>query len=279
MAVNSVSYRANLGSANTDRNPSPNIWHDCPWLEIAEGETPGVLFYEDFVSFPITPATTEGNWGSYAQFSSTGGTITAGTGQGGEAIFASDGDNEGASFRSLATPFKITRALKKLWFECRIKTSTIADTKHGFFVGLTDNTAFTATVPIAADGTLADLNLVGFHRLEGDGDYVDSRYRADGVTAVTVGADAQVLVADTYVKLGFVFEPNTDSHVFSTTNQNILSFYGNNLRLADRKQIPSAAGTDFPNDVAMGVAFAVLNATGSTPGNTTVDWIRCAQLL
>ena len=285
MTVKSVFYRGNLGSARTDRAPSPNIWGDCPWLDIVEGKTAGVAFFDDFLAIPKTPATTEGNWSQYAQFSSTGGTITAGTGQGGEAVFGSDGDDEGASIRTLATPFKITRALKKLWFEARVKSSTITDTKHGFFLGLMADAALTATVPLTAAGALADTNLVGFHRLEGDGDAIDTVYKADGVTAVTVGADAVTIAADTYVKLGMVFETQyPDPFVHSvdpatTANTHLLTFYANNLRLASYKQIPSAAGTDFPNDVGLGLVFAVLNATATTPGTSTIDWWRAAQLI
>lgn len=285
MAVKTIVSRGNLSAAHSSSNRlwSPNIWHDCPWVAIREGTVAGVAFEDDFASFPKTPATTEGNWGQYAQFSSTGGTITAGTGQGGEAVFASDDDNEGASIRTLSTPFKIIRTAKKFWFEARVKVSTIADTKFGMFLGLMQNVALTATVPIAADGTLADTNLVGFHRLEGDGDYVDTVYKADGVTAVTVGTDAKVLVADTYVKLGMVFEPAADPLIHDPAqtgvNKYVLSFYADNLKLADHKQIPSAAGTDFPNDVSMGLVFAVLNAAGSSPGNATIDGWRAAQLL
>ena len=47
--------------------------------------------------------------------------------------------------------------------------------------------------------------------------------------------------------------------------------------LPDTKAIPSAAGTDFPNDVRLGWCVAVQNATGTTPGSTDLDWIRCAQ--
>lgn len=283
MAVKTIRPKLNRGSANTDRNPSPNIWGDCPWEAILAGQIDGVTFFDDFLSFPKTPATTEGNWSQYAQFSSTGGTITAGTGVGGEAIFASDDDNEGASIRTLATPFKIIRtAGYKFWFEARVKTSTITDTKHGFFLGLMENAALTATVPIAAAGTLADQNFVGFHRLEGDGDALDTVYKADGVTQVTVGTDAVTLVADTYVKVGMVFDTAEDPLVHDTSNagsnRGVLSFYLNNLRLTDTKQIPTAAGTDFPNDVGLGLVFAVLNATGTTPGNSTIDWWKAAQV-
>lgn len=273
--ANTVDWKKN-GAVDTTRGPSPAIWADCPIKDIIENPGIGVFFRDDFTSFPITPPTTEGNWGQYAMFSSTGGTATAGTGQGGELVIGSDGDNEGVSLRTVSTPFKITRGLKKLWFECRIKFSDIADTKNGLFVGLRENAALDATHPIAAAGTLADENFVGFHRLEGDGDQIDTVYKANGVTQVTVQADAlaSALVADTYVKLGLIFEPEND---LAGTNR--IVFFNNNLRMTTSYNLASGAGTDFPNDVGLGLVLAMLNATASSPGTNVIDWWQAAQLL
>lgn len=284
MSVKSIQVRGNLGSAQTDRAPSRGVWHDCPWGDITEGVIPGVVFWDDFVSMPKTPGTTEGNWGSYTQFSSTGGTITAGTGQGGEAIFAVDDDDEAISIRTLATPFLISRSSKKFWFETRVKLSTIQNTTFEFFVGMMENAALSATVPIASTaGALANQNLVGFYRTESDGDAINTTYRANGVAQVTVGTGEVVPEADTYMKLGMVFEPNVDATIqdptLSTNNKYILSFYLNGIRLSSYKQIPSSSGTDFPNDVGLGFVLAVRNAAGSSPGNATIDWVRIAQLL
>jgi hypothetical protein len=132
---------------------------------------------------------------------------------------------------------------------------------------MADN-ALTATVPITAAGAIADVNIVGFHRLEGDGDQFDTIYKADGVTQVTVQADAAVIVADTWVKLGMVFDPSNNS----------LSFYRNGVKLSTTYTVVAAAGTDFPNDVRLGFVIAVLNATASTPGSSEIDWVRIAQL-
>jgi hypothetical protein len=275
VSANTIEYKKNL-SADTSRGPSPNIWADCPWEDLVENPGLGVTFFDDFMNFPITPPTTEGNWGPYAVFTDTGGTVANVAEQGGAVAFGSDGDNEGASIRTVASPFKISQTTGKFWFEARVKSSTIADTKHGIFLGLMESTPLTAIVPITAAGALADKNLVGFLRNEGDGDMFDTVYKADGVTAVTVQADAVTLVADTYVKIGMVYEQRNDPQ---TGFSYVLSFYANNLKLASYKRIPSAAGTDFPNDITMGPVFAVLNATASTPGTSTIDWWRGAQLL
>lgn len=287
MPVHGIDVRGNLGSAITDRKPSPNIWHDCPWEDLMSGRENGVYFWDDFMSFVKTPATTEGNWAAehgYAQFSGTGGVITAGTGMGGEIVIGSDDDNEGVALRTLATPFKIIRTGKKFWFETRCKLSTIGNTTFEFFIGLMEDAVLTATVPITATAaTLADQNLVGFYRTETTGAAVATTYKANGVTAVTVAAAEIVPVADTYMKLGMVFDPLPDGlmsdSTLAGTNKYILSFYLNNLRLASTKQIPTAAGTDFPNDVGLGLVLAVRNAAGSSPGTATIDWWKAAQLI
>jgi hypothetical protein len=278
MATNFISPANNGTSNTTAREWSPNIWHDCPWASIREGVIPGLAWEFNFGLMRTSAdiAAAEAYWAHDLKvFGSTGGSIAVGDEYGGSATFAADGDNEGVGLGWMGYPLQIDRGKGKLWFEVHLKTSTITDTKHGFFVGLIDSSALSATVPIAAAGTLADENFVGFHRLEGDGDKLDTVYKANGVTQVTVGTDAVTLVADTYKKVGMKFEPGVDPISGGT---NYLSFYADNLRLADDKEIPSGDGTDFPNDVRLGFVFALLNATGSTPGSTTLACARVAQL-
>lgn len=280
MAVETVKF----AYASTDRSPSWAVWRKCPWNNLMDGSVEGAWFWDDFLSFNITPATTEGNWGAgnnYAQFSSTGGTIANDvTELGGAVAIGSDGDNEGTSFRTLGVPFKISQSTKRFWFEARILTSTITDAKHNIFLGLMQDVALTATVPITAAGALADTNLVGFQRPESarstagtGGAIMNTVYKADGVTAVTVQTDAVALVASTYTKLGITYEPTGDK-----AGNFALKFWQDGTQLSTVKLIPSAAGTDFPNDINLGLVFAVLNATGTTPGTSSIDWWRAAQL-
>src|SRR5256885_1716916 len=95
----------------------------------------GVQFWDDFTNFPITPPTTEGNWGNYSAFTSTGGAIVPDDTIGGGVKISSDDDNEGASFRTFGTPFKISQSTKRFWFESRVKVSTIADTTFNVLLG------------------------------------------------------------------------------------------------------------------------------------------------
>lgn len=265
-------------SGDTRRGPSPIIWARENWLDLLDDPSRGIAFWDDFASFPKTPPTTEGNWGQYAAFSDTGGTMTNGdtaTSLGGSVAIGSDGDNEGASFRTLATPFRIDRNQQQFCFECRIKTSTIADTKHNILIGLMEDAALTAISPITAAGAIADVNLVGFRRTEAasGGAIMNTVYKANGITAVTLQSVAGGFVADTYTKLGMKYYPRGHK----SGNNFWLAFFQDGVELATGYQIVTGQGTDFPNDVPMGLFFAVLNATASTPGTSTIDWWRASQ--
>jgi hypothetical protein len=275
----------NRGSRNTSRAASPQIWGGAydpiPWESTRNGEVDGSTFFIDFDGFKTSANinAAEAYWDAGLKaFGDNGGFITAVDQIGGAVKLGSDGDNEGASIAQMEQPFQISRSYGNLSFEARIKASTIADTKNGFFIGLADSTALTATVPITAAGAIADLNIVGFHRLEGDGDQLDCIYKANGVTQVTVQTDAlgvaplsSALVADTYVKVGMRYYPN-----HYQLGKYWLAFFIDNIYVAG-VQVASADGTDFPNDVRLGFVFATLNATASTPGDNTIDWARVGQ--
>ena len=289
MSVKTIRPAGNLGTAQVDNNWSAGIWHDFMLFSVQDGEFPGKVFEFNFDTMPKTPATTEGNFGLFTQFSDLGGFINPTPNAPGGWTLGSDGDNEGVFVRSRATPFKISRTAKKLWFEARIKASTVADAKNSIILGLMQDVALTATMPLTAAGVLADTNFVGFQRpdtartVAGTGGAVfNTIYKADGVAAVHVGLAAVTVAADTYVKLGMVYEPGIDSTVADVSRTGLgvynLKFFANGIQLAAYKQIPLPAGTDFPNDVQLGFVFGVLNATATAPGDASIDRVRIAQM-
>lgn len=272
---------AAYNAMNTERGLSPALWADFPISDIQQGLRPGCFFFDDFLTSAFTVPTSEANCGIYKGFSSTGGVMTqssdstAANNAFGAIALGSDGDDEGASIATVPLPFKLTGPQAtaaarsgKFVFECRVKVSSIADTISDCFIGLMDQATLTATVPITATaGTLADENLVGFHRLGTDGDYWDVKYKADGQTVVTHHSDAQVIVADTYLKLGMIYDPLTT----------VLSFFGNGLSLGTGYTLVATAGNPFPNDVQMGLVAATLNAAAGSP-TFTLDWWAAGQL-
>lgn len=261
-------------AGDLSRSPSGSLWHQVD----ADGQRSGIWreYWNGFdgqegadgTALPTSPAIYRGG----IVFTDTGGTFThvMTSGEEGDLIVSSDAADEGASFTQGSEPFAIIQDAGELIFEARFKVSTIANDGLNTFAGLIEAITQSATVPIVAGPTeavpLSDNNLVGFSQNEVDGDQLNTVYKANGITLVTVKADAQTLVADTYIKPGMVFNRNGD---------NYLRFYINGVELPDKKFIPSAAGTDFPNDVQLGVVYAVLNDT--TIGNTHFSWIRCAQ--
>jgi hypothetical protein len=259
------------GPATGDISPYPSagLWGQVD----ADMNRPGRWMHQwaDLEDLPYTAEaipTTDDPYHGVRIFTSTGGTFTQVDLEGGIRRLSSDGDDEGASVSRGIYPFKIIQNTGELIFEARIRTSTIANTKHGIFVGLIEDVAPTAILPIAAAGTLSDNNLVGFHRLEADGDKLDTVYKANGVTQVSVETDAFTLVADAWTKVGMWF---------NRLGTNVLEFLVNGVPLATTLAIPSGAGDDFPNDVQLGWIVAVLNATATTPGQTDLDWVRVAQ--
>lgn len=274
-AANTVAY----GGLNSNKGKSPGLWGGCPIADILEGKDPstnGIFTHLDFRRFKTSANVnaTVAYWDQGCNlYGSDGAALAVLDEINGGLTISSDGDNEGVAIQQVCLPFQISRAHKRLWFEARVKFSTIADTKFGAFIGLGDAMTIGATVPIAAAGTLADENLVGWHRLEGDGDAADTVYKANTVTQVSVQTDAATLVADTWIKLGFLWDSADKA------GPNILSFYADGVRCSTTYTMASADGTDFPNDVRLAPLIALLNATATTPGSMSISDLWCAQLL
>lgn len=276
------------GSADTGRGPSDGIWADCPWLEMLRDPGKGLTWYEEFMQFAPTASTSggtvtekNGGWSTFLSQNATIANISTPTAiaqQGGQITLTSTGDNDGITLCSLTTPFLLTAGSTvptgKLWFEARLKSSTITDTKHGIWFGLLESLTPTAILPIADAGTLADKNFIGFHRLEGDGDQFDFVWKADGQTQQSLITDmiSGGLVADTYVKLGFVYDP-------SAPNTKKIKVFINGVPQTTYGTNTQMTAATFPSDICLGPALCIKLATASTPGTTTFDWLRCGQLI
>jgi hypothetical protein len=262
-------------TTDTSRYPSTNLWHQVD----ADMQRRGIwrdywwdgsgMLGADVAALPTTVAAYMGG----LVFTSTGGTFThvQTAGEEGDVKVSSDGANEGANFSQGTEPFTIVKNAGELVFECRFKVSAVTNTTLNTLIGLMETHTQSATVPIPAAPTealpISDNNFVGFNQNEVDGDQLNTIYKADGQTLVTLKADAHTLVADTYVKTGMVFNRNND---------NILRWHIDGFELPDTQVIPAATAANFPDDVQLGVVFAVLNGA-TTTGVDHLSWIRCAQ--
>lgn len=273
-----VTYGPGNIAADTTRKPSSSIWHDCPIQEIRAGFVDGYMIEDDFMELPVTAVTTQATAGKYKASSSTG-TITSGAGLGGEVVLTTAGDNESSSIAYYSFPFKLNTSQKKFWFEARYKISTIATQSADVFLGLLETATISTTVPITATtGTtgsgvsaISDNNMVGFFHsggnISGVGDNMSTVYNANGITKTALGSLEVTLVADTYQKLGMVFDPV----------DNYLYFFADGVQLTTRKLMTAALGTEFPDDVNLGLVFAQVGAA-SVSTLSTLDWWRAVQL-
>lgn len=262
--------RSNKGSA-AGAGLSPAIWDDCPMVGIMCDPTIGWMISDDFtdvgLSGTITTIISQAGTGRYLVFGGAGATIAPDNALGGGLTLSLTDTDQAVSIVTKQNPFQITSGAGDLWFEARVKFSTITTNEQAWFVGLTSIITQSATVPLTAAGALADVNLVGFHKPEANTTAFDASYKANGVNAVEVNSDIGTLAVDTYVKLGMKF----------STSNNRLEFYVNGVKQANGKTIPNATGTDFPADVLMAPTFALLAATNDTE-TATIDWWKIAQL-
>lgn len=266
--------------SDTDRKPSASIWGRCPVDDIRSGNVNGVLVEDYFTSQNVTVPTTEGNWGSsgidYAMFTTSGATVTpppaiSNVAQNGIAI-ASANSGDTVSLRTVTTPFSLLRDVRKMFFECRIMKSTIANTTLDVFVGFMDNSTLTSAVPFSGAATLADKNLFGFWSKSTAGANAAVSYKSSGVAAADISTTDVTFVANTFTKLGFKYEYTGDQG-----GQYYLSFYQDGVRLPTGFQVPASTGT-FPINTALGLCMSMRNAAGSSPGTLTLQWWRAAQL-
>ena len=287
--------RGNGVNGSNARGLSHNLWYDCPQQAFTTGWTGGVFIDDDFESFPhittptiTTVAAINGKLG-YKAFGSSGATILPVASKfDGECQFVTAAtDDHQVSMQTIQTPFRVSKLVGKFWGEARLKLGSIADTHDVMYFGMSESLTMTVIIPIVAAGGLSDHNHFGFLRTEtaSQGAQLDTTYKANGVTAVVVknncldtslnltGTGTALLVADTYMKLGFKFHPKDPFN----NNKATLAFYVNGLRLPDVKEIPDNTGTDFPADVWMAPVIATKNAAANASTNTLDRWTFCQE--
>lgn len=263
-----------VGSANdATANASAGLsafWGDCPLTAIMTDPGAGYMFSDGFEDLglggTITTIISNAGTGKYLVFGGAGSTIVPDAALGGGITLTLTDDNQATSITTKQTPFQIESSKGSLWFEARVKTSTITTNEQAWFVGLMDTTPQTATVPLEADGDIATINSVGFHHPEANTTAFDAFYKANDVTLEEVNSDIGVLEVGVYVKLGFKFD----------SSNNVLSYYVNGVLQAAGKTVGVAAGTDFPDDVTLAPVLAILAATDDTE-TFTCDWWKTVQ--
>lgn len=249
MTVKSIRFANNFTASspgNIQRLPSDSVWYDCPLDDFIERQN-GTVFFDDFVMAGQPTLNAKSSIGQWACWADTGSSFIdagqegsvlqiANTTQGDQVTMASNA----GSFRMVsgATGFPLQA---KLWFECRVATSSITTATSDFFVGLCDNTTTQiasqqATVIATAGNTLITVpNLFGFHkRATTNPTDVGLAFNVAGGT-VQYPTNLQTLVntvtgspltayatvangpSTGFVKLGFVYDPNAQPVLLGST--------------------------------------------------------------
>ncbi len=271
-------------AANTDRNLSPFIWKDCPFLEIQAGRVNGVAFSDDFQDFGLPGTqTTEINLGRYTVYNTGAGKVISdsfpnGTPAipGGFISMLCDTAGDQSVIGTHACPFTLKSTVAgKLWFEARIATTSILTNMSHIFVGLGNNSdvTFGAAIPLAdADATGTAEGLLGWTRLEDGLGALNTSYTDEAAVYTHVQTSAGSIAANTFVKLGMIFDPN------APVAQRI-NFFVNGVPTTTPMTNTTLAAFTNLNASNLGLVFAQFADSAGTANYAHMDWWRCAQLI
>lgn len=272
----------NLGSENTDAwlGSSPAIWGDCPIDSIRGGSVGGVILEDDFVSCPSLSAGAHDSLAGYLAYGDTGVTLASQAGVAGGVleVAGNDADNDESVLSGGSPAFIVSDTAsqeKKLWFEARVKKASIADNACAMFIGLAwdhgDGVSVAKTLCLTDnDGALGAFSFLGFHVDQADGDAIDFVYKAEGESAVVKIAGVEVPVADTWMKLGFIFDPKADA-------DKRIRVFVNNVEQTTYVTATNIETATFPDAEPMAPVWCV-KVGAAAESKAQMDWWRCVQL-
>ncbi len=158
-------------------------------------------------------------------------------------------------------------------FETRVKVSSITTGQLAMVIGL-------ASPATAADGGVIDTNggpkadkaFIGFSILADDGDSIDFCYQGAGQTRQDKIAGVAVPVADTFVKLGFLYDPKEEA-------SKRIKVFVNNVEQSTYVTSTEIAAATFPDAEALTFACIMKGIAGSVALETAIDWWAFGQVL
>ena len=316
MAVKTVNM-VNNTIQDLTRGPSPSIWNQpgAPgawWADFEQDPRTGIKMFEDFIGCGISPATgSAANFGAsqnwYVYLDTNGAITDSGIYGGGIHLAASTTAHQGVALGSLTNPFQIQNSSGtfqgRLSFECRVQNSTasVAASTSDMFLGLVDASGLPASaVPIThTGGTLSTApGFIGFHKRGGathglDFDFVYNLAGGTPTYTANLGniintVTGTAMAGATFYKLGFVFNPNAEKVLVSssttagqtagTLRTPLITVYVNGQIAAafissDTGGLTTAA---FPiTFMTPTIAWMQQSTTASV--NADVDWIYAAQ--
>lgn len=277
-----VQYRQNtLGSELSGNGLTDSLWADCPIDSIKNGTVQGIIVEPPLESYESTATTVENMCGvpTFEGDCTMNGVAAVG---GGVALFGTT-NNEEASLQicgETSAPFVIPAAStsgKKLWFECEVKKSIITADTGGFFVGLASEGAMVADFIADAGDDFSDVDLLGFWNLEGEAN-IDVITQKTGAAFDKIIDSVETLVADTYTRLGFIYDPDAPKKKkikFFVNGKEQTTYVG---EASGDQTVYIQDTTNFPGGEEMGPGIALKMASANDL-TVTLRKLRCVQLL
>lgn len=259
-------YGTNIAS------PSAAIWETCPADFIARDFGWGSIIEDDFDQQPVVAsaasADVTGAWWMYEIFlKTTTGYLTSDGLIGGAIRLGSSADNQSAVIGPGPAPFRIHNTMAgPLWFEARIKRSTVSNGLGNAFVGLAGEGAAADGVPITYSDAVAQAPLIGFAQLAAAGNTFDAWHATASTTPAKITNTSFAVGAGTWYRLGFVFRPGVG-----------ITFYREGVALSGTVAATTINGSTFPNGSLLGPCLGFMGAS-TTDNHLAVDWVRVAQL-
>ncbi len=275
------------------RLPSPDIWGDCPWMELQDPRSGvnGVTFFDDFTDFWIPGTqTTAIAKGRYVVFASSGNwapdamphSSAAGVNAEGGVISAVPGDGASVVIGTATCPFFLgtTNSASKGWFEGRVATTSILTNAGQMFFGLAQTavTTYSVTIPLGnADAISSALAMIGFNRLEDGLGVLNTSYADSPTPGVTAWTNIQAtanstLAANTWIKLGMRWDFTAQADPARAVR-----FFVDNIECSTAMTKAALLALTSLDAVALGPCFAFY---GDSEGSDYVyiDWWRVAQV-
>jgi hypothetical protein len=264
------------------RGLSPAIWQAYGFLG-ARALDPSYcgFFFDDFAGLPkMATATAQGPYYTYQGDSSTiQGCASADNSEGefGVLEIAGNGtDNAEASIELGAGVHGLVRIdptageRAVVAWEARIKRTTVTDDHLAFAFGIgepafcADNALVDNTGAMVAAGK----DFIGFQTLCASNEEIDTIYTIGSTATVNqVKDNAGTAVADTWIKLGCVYDPRAEAN-------HKLKFFIDGVELGDSvTDAIIAAGTAFPTDEEMTLVLLTKNGDGTPAVHPLyMDW-------
>jgi hypothetical protein len=268
-----------MDPTDTSRGPSPIIWADFPSTRGLHEGGDIIHHYDDFLA-PNDATWASADSNGYFMSVGTGCTITqvddetGATGQDeslglAELLFdgtADDGVMLSWPLISGATAahqgyFRANGSTDKCYFECRIKTTTVADQGLSFFAGLAEGGAILASATLVDTTHIWDVDksFIGFGTLPADGDSLLAGWQEGDGTRVN-SSTTTTIAANTYYKLGFRIDGPR------------LRMYVDGAAVYAVNDVTDL--TDWPDSDRLSLLIGGKVGTAAAAADLHVDWVR-----